>query len=288
VNQRSALPVDRFAVCWYGGLFALLAVQAHLLREPGLSLVFFGGVAGLWLVFPIFAERLGYGRSLAVRVGLYCFILPLTFEMVGRIVLYISPDRRDSWLLHLDRILFGSDPTRWTGGMERFPLVSEILMWVYSSFYFLPVVLAVRLGMQRKLRAIEQSLLVVVAGFLISYLGYILVPARSPYRLYPYPFELHGVWMFDVLRRGIWVLEAARCDAFPSGHSDVTWLVAALAWRHDRRSFYWFFGPIAVLLPIGTVYLRYHYGVDVLAGAFFAIVTWRMCMALERAAGRPE
>jgi membrane-associated phospholipid phosphatase len=248
---------------------------------------FFGGAAALWLAVPRFAARMSYGRSLALRCALCCVVVPLTFEMVGRNVLYLSPDRRDSWLLHIDRVLFGSDPTRWTGDAERLPLVSEILMWAYSSFYFLPIVLAVRLTILRKLRALEQAILVIAAGFLVSYLGYILVPARSPYRLYSYPFELHGLWLFDGLRRAIFHLEALRCDAFPSGHSDVTWLVAALAWKHDRAAFRWFFGPVAVLLPIGTVYLRYHYGVDVLAGAFFAIVTWRMCMALERAGGRP-
>lgn len=289
MNRRlRMLPVDRVAIGWYAMILALAAANARALAEPGAVLGFFAFALAVFLAIPWFAARITEGAALALRTVAAYVLIPVTFDMVGRVVPQLSPDSRETWLRAADRILFGSDPTRWTGDAERFPALTEVLQWIYTSFYLLPLVLAVRLALRRNARAIEQALLVLVAGFLVSYLGYFLVPARSPYRLFSYPFEFRGVLATEELRGLIRFAEQKRHDVFPSGHSDVTWLVAALAWRHDRRSFWWFFGPVAVLLPIGTVYLRYHYAVDVIAAAAFSIFTWRLCMALERAAGRPD
>lgn len=205
--------------------------------------------------------------------------------MVGRAVPHVSPDARDSWLKRADVAVFGGDPTRWTGEREAFPWATELLQLVYASFYFLSPVLAIRLFYLKKIEAIANTMLVVVAGFLISYLGYFLVPGRSPYHLYNYPFEFRGLFATPLLRDAIQKAESTRFDAFPSGHCEVTWLVAACAWRHDRRIFYIFFLPVAVLLPISTIYLRYHFGVDLLAAVPFALTVWFLCNRLDPSRG---
>ena len=43
------------------------------------------------------------------------------------------------------------------------------------------------------------------------------------------------------------------------------------AWRHARPMF-WVMAPIALSIPFACVYLRYHYVVDVIAGAALAAV----------------
>jgi membrane-associated phospholipid phosphatase len=274
--------VDRFAAAWYAIVAILVLANWGNAGDPLLFFTFFAGAGAIVLALPHVARGFGPRGRVLFRGFYYYLLILATFEMVGHLVPIISPDSRENWLLRADRMLFGSDPTRWFGWSEHFPFVTELLQIIYSSFYFLPLILAWRLLRQRNYAALEHALLLLIAGFLISYLGYLLIPARSPYRLFAYPFELKGVLATPWLRDALYVLEAKRHDAFPSGHSDVTWLVAALAWQYDRKSFYWFFGPISVLLPLGTVYLRYHYGTDVIAGAFFAIGTWRLCSAIER------
>ena len=62
---------------------------------------------------------------------------------------------------------------------------------------------------------------------------------------------------------------AAR-DAFPSGHAMMTLVAMWWSWR-QRLRLRWALSVIGVLLILATVYLRYHYVVDVLAGALLAV-----------------
>ena len=65
-------------------------------------------------------------------------------------------------------------------------------------------------------------------------------------------------------------LEGIQWDAFPSGHTAIAIIVLAMAARYQRRLFY----PLLVItvsLMISTVYLRYHYVIDVIAGVLLAV-----------------
>jgi len=61
-------------------------------------------------------------------------------------------------------------------------------------------------------------------------------------------------------------LRLAPRDAFPSGHVLVTLLSIGWAWG-CRLRVRWPVTAVGALLVAATVYLRYHYVVDVLAGA---------------------
>jgi membrane-associated phospholipid phosphatase len=65
-------------------------------------------------------------------------------------------------------------------------------------------------------------------------------------------------------------LESVAYDAFPSGHTELTILAM---WSSQMISRRWFGAYIAYTSGIifATVYLRYHYTVDVFAGAILAI-----------------
>jgi membrane-associated phospholipid phosphatase len=77
------------------------------------------------------------------------------------------------------------------------------------------------------------------------------------------------------------VLRLAPRDAFPSGHTLVTLLSMAWAWRYRLRV-RWPVTVLGVLLVLSTVYLRYHYVVDVLTGSVLAV----LCLAFAPAAHR--
>ncbi|MBI3472661.1 MAG: phosphatase PAP2 family protein, partial [Candidatus Solibacter usitatus] len=79
------------------------------------------------------------------------------------------------------------------------------------------------------------------------------------------------LWLFDWLRGTLDVIESAHYDCFPSGHTELI----ILAWFGSRRiSALWFRSLFAYTLGVvfATVYLRYHYTVDVLAGAVLAVL----------------
>ncbi|HET9130693.1 MAG TPA: phosphatase PAP2 family protein, partial [Terriglobia bacterium] len=61
-------------------------------------------------------------------------------------------------------------------------------------------------------------------------------------------------------------------DVFPSGHTQLTLVCTYLAFHYRLRS-RWLIAVLATLLIIGTVYLRYHYVVDLLGGVLFFVLT---------------
>src|SRR5207244_8115305 len=66
-------------------------------------------------------------------------------------------------------------------------------------------------------------------------------------------------------------LETNKRDCFPSGHTMVVTAVLIEAARRSRRTFLAFL-PFALGLVAATVYCRYHYGVDVIAGLLLAFL----------------
>jgi membrane-associated phospholipid phosphatase len=67
-------------------------------------------------------------------------------------------------------------------------------------------------------------------------------------------------------------LEKTKFDVFPSGHTMISVAVLLVALKRARDVFWWLL-PIATGLIIATVYCRFHYVVDLIAGALLAVVT---------------
>jgi membrane-associated phospholipid phosphatase len=63
--------------------------------------------------------------------------------------------------------------------------------------------------------------------------------------------------------------ELNKYDCFPSGHTEVSLVVLVACWRYWRKAFPFFLAAVSGLL-VGTLYLRYHYGIDIVAGALLA------------------
>ena len=69
-------------------------------------------------------------------------------------------------------------------------------------------------------------------------------------------------------------LEPTRRDCFPSLHTAITVIVTTFAYKY-RRWLFWFLLPVNIGIVMATVYLRYHYVIDVIAGlALAAFCVW--------------
>ena len=204
--------------------------------------------------------------------------IPILFDSFADLLPWVSPIQQDAVLIEWDLALLGTHPTVW---LERFvhPWLTEILTWAYTSYYFLPPILAVALYWRRRVADFDQAVFGMVLGFYLSYVGYFLVPAIGP-RFTLADLQnagLPGVFVADGIREILNVLERFKQDAFPSGHTAVVLLVLFYA-RQFVPGLFWIFLPVVVALVFSTVYLRYHYVVDVVAGILLAAV----CIALER------
>ncbi len=261
-------PFDLVLAWYFGTLATLIAAFAGDIPEATRWFVVHAGGVAAALLLPLATRRLPASRALVIRFAVAYLLVLVAFNALGRLVEFLSPDDREWHLIALDRRLFGGDPTRSLQALAH-PALTELLQLVYASFYLLPVVLGAALARARDWRAFEFSLTAVALGFLLSYLGYFLVPARGPERFLPHGAPLEGVATAAAVRAWIDRVEPVKRDCFPSGHTEIALLVGALAWRFHRSAFL-LLGPVSLLLTFSTVYLRYHYAIDVLAGAALA------------------
>ena len=193
----------------------------------------------------------------------------------------------DWYLINVDQFLFGVNPTYVLYKIAN-PVLTEILQLAYSSYYFLPIILAYELIKRGEVKNAEFTLFLVFYGFFLSYLGYLTIPAIGP------RFTLHNFKMLDKELPGIFVSEFIRNhiinpgegvtlatrfpmlvvqrDAFPSGHTEITLIVmyASILFKAKSR---FFIILVGILLIFATIYLRYHYVIDLIAGSLFMIYT---------------
>jgi membrane-associated phospholipid phosphatase len=195
-----------------------------------------------------------------------CYKEMADFLPLARHVVY------DQQLADLDQRIWGLQPGVWLSRIQS-PAFTEFLQWIYT--FFVPAVLLVAFLLWRRghFAEFQYYAFLIALGYLVSYLGYVLSPARGP-RFWLKDFDrlpLHGLWLFQGMQSTLDKLESVAYDAFPSGHTELT----ILAWWSSKAvSKRWFGAYFGYTLSIifATVYLRYHYTVDVFAGAIVAVV----------------
>ena len=201
--------------------------------------------------------------------------LPYVASCYKEMALFIPAVRStdaDQWLADLDFRIWGAHPSVWLERVHSHVL-TEFLQVIYTLF--VPAVLYVAwvLWRRRRTKDFQYYAFLIALGFLASYIGYILVPARGPRFLLKHlqHFPLQGLWLFQTMQSALDRLESAHYDCFPSGHTELT----ILAWWGSRmvsnRLFQVYFAYTPCII-FATVYLRYHYTVDLLAGIVTAAV----------------
>jgi len=178
----------------------------------------------------------------------------------------------DQWLANLDYRIWHANPTIWLERIQT-PLLTEFLQIVYTLFVPAVLLIPFLLWKRRRFADFQYLAFLIALGFLVSYIGYLIVPARGPRFLLKHlqHVPLQGLWLFRGMQSTLDRLESAHYDCFPSGHTELT----ILAWWGSRRLSGKLFGlyfAYTLSIIFATVYLRYHYTVDVMAGAVVAAV----------------
>jgi len=198
-------------------------------------------------------------------------LIPFTYKELEYLIPRIHPRDFDWELAAIDRWIFGVDPTVW---LERatWPLLTELFQLSYITYYVLPLALGVVVWRKGWFDKFHFLVFVIVLSFYISYLGYIAVPAIGPRFILAgdQSFPLKGLLLVDWIRATLDRAEGITRDCFPSGHVMLTLVVVYYARKFHRPTFWWAL-PAASALIISTVYLRYHYVVDVIAGVVLAV-----------------
>lgn len=261
-------PLDR-VVFAYLGIVSGIALAGAPWPAAGVF-TGFHALAAVLVILVVRAEgRFGGAFWRAVRWWYPMVLIPSAFREMHWLVPALGRpvDRFDATLDALDLRLFGAG-SGWLIERIGHPLLTDVLFVCYAAYYFLPILLGLRLYAREKLAEFETGMTAITATFLVSYLGYIVVPAVGPYYFLTaaerHP-ALAGVWVTTPIRDALKSMEWLMPDAFPSGHTMVTLVTLHYAWRHARRLAYALI-PVGGGLIVATVYLRYHYWMDVAAG----------------------
>jgi membrane-associated phospholipid phosphatase len=213
--------------------------------------------------------------------------MTIAFTVLAELVNVVNPVSREKELINIDRTIFlGVNPVEWLSNYQN-PLLTEILQFVYATFYFLPLIPALYLYDKKEHEKLEIYIFSIVLGFCLTYLGYMSVPARSPYLiasdgrgLITFPAPLEGIYITDWLRTTIHSLEEIKWDCFPSGHVALSFITLLSAYLYARKTFY-FLLPVVSALVFSTVYLRYHYVIDVIAGLALGCFVVYVCQKIQ-------
>lgn len=265
----------------------------------GLNLIFFGRVSA-WLdiiviniavIAVIFLlAYLAETKKTKLLIGLhrfysYAFVL-FVFKEIYLMVQPIHPVDYDGLFIFVDRWLFGVNPTQWAAQFAH-PVLTEIFQIAYFSYYILFLMLGIELFRRYSIDEFDHGAFLVVYGFYLSYLGYFLLPAVGPrftlHDFYSLDQELPGLFFTTLMRNFINAGESisstmpnaiqfVQRDVFPSGHTQLSLIVVYLGHRYRLKT-RWIMTILAGLLIVGTIYLRYHYVVDLIGGAIFFLFT---------------
>lgn len=212
-------------------------------------------------------------QRITMLVILVLFLLTM-FESFFMLIPFFSSARYDALLSGIDYDLFGVHPTVW---FERWihPLLTEVLYVLYAFYFPMPLIVVGWMLKKQKYREVEQAIFVLMLCYYSAYIIYFLVPAQGP-RFFMADLQsvpLNGYLLAEPIRNTINFLEPNKLDAFPSLHTAILLLTMLIARKYHRKM-YLIFLPIAVGILISLVYLRYHYVIDVLAGALLALLSW--------------
>ncbi len=207
----------------------------------------------------------------------------LVYENLHDLVRLMHAETFDRQLAAIDAWIFGVQPTLW---LQRWsaPWLTDLLSVAYASYFITPTILGGLLYMSDRIVEFRTFMLVVIVTLYLGFLGYVLVPAVGPIHYlsgqYDAPARLTGVF----IHRGAEALMEAwrpiHRDCFPSLHTAVSTLTSLWAWRTRRK---YRLGRLvtAIILPLNaalwfaTVYLRYHWVIDLIAGWLLAAaVAW--------------
>ncbi len=238
---------------------------------------------------------LGYARhvinSRFLRYVHDWYVAPAVFLSFKELYFMIKPIHRgrdyDDVLIAIDHWLFGVNPTEWLSHFAN-PYLTEVLQIAYTLFYALFLILGYELYRRHNEDLFHFFMFTCVYGFFLSYIGYFFLPAVGP------RFTLHNFSMLDQDLPGVlltpylrWFVNAGgsvpmgvpnaiaiagtQRDVFPSGHTMMTLVLMYLSAKSQARVRYFIY-ITGGLLIIATVYERYHYVIDLIAGAIFMAV----------------
>ncbi|MGH7269300.1 MAG: phosphatase PAP2 family protein [Polyangiaceae bacterium] len=217
----------------------------------------------------------GAAASLLYRVSVMATLL-VTFFQLREILPAVSSRALDSSIYAADLRVFGVEPSVWldrfvcTGATEWFAFF-YFLYFLILTVHVLPMLFFWR-GHDRELARFGVGFLLI---FLSAHLLYMVVPGWGPYAYLKDSFhhQLRGPFFWPLVRETV-DAGGAQKDIFPSLHTAVPTYIAIFSYQHRKlkpfKYTWWIMAFLATQIILATMFLRWHYLIDVVAGLTLA------------------
>lgn len=199
-------------------------------------------------------------RNRLIRALFEFFPLLLVYQNIG----FFGRDPiYDRTALEVDRLLMGETPAIvfqhiYTDGL------TEIMSFFYLIYFIAPVAF-ILLYIKKSSELYREMVFSVIFLHFMALLLFIAIPIEGPKYHYSDLFHTDmGGWGLTSLNSTIFEnLRSSTIDCFPSMHCGLFMMVTYYMYKYNKKSvFFWL--PITLLLMVSTVYLRYHYMVDII------------------------
>lgn len=266
------MDIDRWAVIYLLVSAFYPVLKPSVFPDPWANAALHGTLAlAIWFVPPLLRGSRHFVPRLLGEIYLP-LIFPMFYAEMEYLGLIFFPfeGSLDPALIKLEEWIFGGQPSLEWSRVWPWPWFHELMEFAYFTYYFLSASLLVLVFTSRRLA--DQAQWDLVRSFvrdlsltmLICYTLYTLLPAWGPKYFRAGYVEVDG-WIFTAIMRHIHENGALLGAAFPSSHVAASMIPWWYTWVNFPRHRWWM-TSIFVLLCMSTVYCRYHYVVDVIAG----------------------
>jgi len=242
--------------------------------------------------------RHGFVAPLLYRLALYGTV-QLSYFFLARLLPLVNPTTLDAELYRVDLSLFGFEPAV---AMDKIvnPFTTEWFSFFYFGYFFLLAIHVIpMLLFSRSARLLGEFAFGMLFVFCVGHLVYMLVPGYGPHRSLAHEFQNelpHGMWR-DMVMATV-ASGGSQMDIFPSLHTAAPSFLALYSFRHRDKLPFKASWPVTAFCAVNiigaTMFLRWHYVIDVVAGlclatAAFVVGTRVTAWELEKSKnGGPE
>jgi membrane-associated phospholipid phosphatase len=225
-----------------------------------------------------------HSRNRVLRFARDWYPLPLYiffFEELQGLVHAIFPGWLDRWLIQFDFGFAGVHPSVWLARFSN-PALNDFMQFAYMTYFLDLVILPAILYAQKDRIAFWNVMVSTAIANYTVYFTAVLFPIEGPYHALAAmnTTPLTGGY-FTAVIEFIERFGRVHGGAFPSAHVAGSTVAILASWRY-RRWLFWACLPFFASMCVSTVYGRYHYIADVLAGIAVGAIGFAAGSGLER------
>ncbi len=214
-----------------------------------------------------------YRKNRVIKFFRYCYgliFISLTYYIIRHYVTVFYGGFLDQQVIDFQQFLFRGQPVLW---MEKIisPYLTEYMKFSYFLYYSYVPFITFMLFFKKEYKRLNEFVFVMVFSFYVCFLGFVAYPVQGPRFEIPQLFEIKQLtgFFFTKLQDAMMKNASTLGACMPSSHVTIAWITLWYIRKFIGKKIFYIILPLTVSLTISTVYHRYHYVLDVIAGGLF-------------------